>query len=107
MLQPYGGDASPTRLALADTSFSSNGQAGRRGTQVRTAFYVCYPPNLCTLQKLAHQFQRSMLVSLRLDENLKDFAFGVDCAPEIDHPAADFQIDVQVPSLPPPPFPWR
>ncbi len=33
-----------------------------------------------------------MLVSLRLDENVKDLAFGVDCAPEIDHPAADFQI---------------
>jgi hypothetical protein len=39
-----------------------------------------------------------MLVSLRLDENVKDLAFGVDCAPEIDHPAADFQIDlVQIP----------
>ena len=40
-----------------------------------------------------------MLVSLRLDENVKDLAFGVDCAPEIDYPAADSQIDlVQMPS---------
>src|SRR5271166_565588 len=40
-----------------------------------------------------------MLVSLRLDENVKDLAFGVDGAPEIDHPAADFQIDlVEMPS---------
>ena len=37
-------------------------------------------------------------LSLR-DENVKDLAFGVDCAPEIDHPAAEFQIDlVQMPS---------
>src|SRR5271155_362314 len=43
------------------------------------------------LQKFAHQFQRSMPVSLRLDEDIEDLAFGVDCAPEIDHPATDFQ----------------
>ena len=30
------------------------------------------------LQKLAHQFQRSMLVSLRLDGYVKDVAFSVD-----------------------------
>ena len=35
-----------------------------------------------------------MPVSLRLDENIEDLAFGVDCAPEIDHPATDFQIDL-------------
>jgi len=39
-----------------------------------------------------------MPVSLRLDENIEDLAFGVDGAPEIDHPATDFQIDfVQMP----------
>ena len=63
----------------------------------RTAFQSILdtvPILIGPLQKLAHQFQRSMLVSLRLDENVKDLAFGVDCAPEIDHPAADFQIDL-------------
>ena len=39
-----------------------------------------------------------MPVSLRLDEDIEDLAFGVDCAPEIDHPTTDFQIDlVQMP----------
>jgi hypothetical protein len=42
--------------------------------------------------------QRSIPVSLRLKENIEDLAFGVDCAPEIDHPATDFQINlVQMP----------
>jgi hypothetical protein len=46
------------------------------------------------LEKFAHQFQRS----IPLDEDIEDLAFGVDCAPEIDHPATDFQIDlVQMP----------
>ena len=35
-----------------------------------------------------------MLVSLRLDENVKDLVFGVDCAREIDHAPIDFQIDL-------------
>src|SRR5271165_6497104 len=39
-----------------------------------------------------------MPVSLRLNEDIEDLVFGVDCAPEIDHPATDFQIDlVQMP----------
>jgi hypothetical protein len=44
------------------------------------------------LQKLAHQFQRSMHVSLGLDQHIEDLAFGVDGAPQIDHPSIDFQI---------------
>jgi hypothetical protein len=45
------------------------------------------------LQKLAHQFQRGVLVSLGLDQHIEDFALGVDDAPQIDHSAGDFQID--------------
>jgi hypothetical protein len=45
------------------------------------------------LQKLAHQFQRGMLVSLGLDQHIEDFALGVDGAPQIDYAAGDFQID--------------
>jgi hypothetical protein len=34
-----------------------------------------------------------------LDQHVEDLAFGVDGAPQIDHPAIDFQIDfVQMPS---------
>ena len=50
------------------------------------------------LQKFAHQFQRSVLVSLGLDQNIEDFAFSVDGAPKIDHAVSDFQIDfIQMP----------
>jgi hypothetical protein len=42
------------------------------------------------LEKLAHQFQRGMLVSLGLDQHVEDLAFGVDRAPEIEHSAVDF-----------------
>src|SRR5208283_4091104 len=45
-------------------------------------------------QKLAHQFQRSVLISLGLDQHIEDLAFGVDSSPEVDHSAADFQIEV-------------
>ena len=33
------------------------------------------------LEKFAHQFQRGVLVSFRLDKHIKDLAFGVDGAP--------------------------
>jgi len=50
------------------------------------------------LQEFAHQFQRCVLVSLRLDQHIEDLALGVNSAPEIDHAAIDFQIDlVQMP----------
>ena len=42
-------------------------------------------------QKLAHQFQRSMPVSLRLDQYIEDLAFGVHGPPEVDHSAVDFR----------------
>ena len=38
------------------------------------------------LQKLAHQLERSMLVPLGLDEDIKDFAVLIDSPPQI-HPA--------------------
>src|SRR5208337_1878468 len=51
------------------------------------------------LQKLAHQFQRGVLVSLGLDQHIEDLAFGVDRPPKVNHSAVDFQIDlVEVPS---------
>ena len=45
-------------------------------------------------QELAHQFQRSVLISLGLDQHIEDLAFGVDSSPEVDHSAVDFQIDL-------------
>jgi hypothetical protein len=51
------------------------------------------------LQKLAHQFQRGVLVALGLDQHIENLALGVDGAPQIDHPPIDFQIDlVKMPS---------
>jgi hypothetical protein len=44
-------------------------------------------------QKLAHEFQRRPLVPLTLDQNIKDFALGVDGAPQIGHAALDLEID--------------
>ena len=44
------------------------------------------------LQKLAHQFQRGVLVSLGLDQHVEDFTLRIDGAPQIDHAASDFQI---------------
>ena len=35
-----------------------------------------------------------MIVSLGLDQHVEDLAFGVDGAPEIEHSAVDFQIDL-------------
>jgi len=50
------------------------------------------------LQQLAHQFKRRPFVPPSLDQHVEDLALGVDGAPQIDHPAIDFQIDfVQVP----------
>jgi hypothetical protein len=46
------------------------------------------------LQEFSHQFQRGMLVSLGLDQHIEDFALGVDGAPQIDHAAGDFQIEL-------------
>src|SRR5208282_3036892 len=51
------------------------------------------------LQKLAHQFQRGVLVALGLDQHIENLALGVDGAPQINHPPIDFQIDfVKMPS---------
>src|ERR1700720_5004208 len=51
------------------------------------------------LQKLAHEFQCRPFVPFRLDQHVEDLALGVDGAPQIDHAAVDFQIDlVQMPS---------
>ena len=45
------------------------------------------------LQKLAHQFKRRPFVPPSLDQHVEDLDLGVDGAPQIDHPAIDFQID--------------
>ena len=45
-------------------------------------------------QKLAHQFQRGVLVALRLDQHIQSLALGVDGAPQIDHAPIDFQVDL-------------
>src|SRR5208282_6693787 len=45
-------------------------------------------------QKLAHQFQRRVLVALGLDQHIQNLALGVDGAPQIDHAPIDFQIDL-------------
>jgi hypothetical protein len=46
------------------------------------------------LQKLAHQLKRGVLVALGLDKYIQDLALGVDGAPQIDHAATDFQINL-------------
>ncbi len=45
------------------------------------------------LQELAHQFKRRQFVPPGLDQHVEDLALGVDGAPQIEHPAIDFQID--------------
>ena len=48
---------------------------------------------------LRMEVQRRPLVPLALDQNIKDFALGVDGAPQIGHAAIDFEIDlVEMPS---------
>src|SRR5882762_1837198 len=51
------------------------------------------------LQQLAHELQRSMLVSFRLDQHIEDLALGIDGAPQIDQAAIDLEIDlIQMPA---------
>src|SRR5271165_7610162 len=51
------------------------------------------------LQKLAHQFQRGVLISFGLDQHIEDLALSVDSPPKVDRSAVDFQIDlVELPS---------
>ena len=45
-------------------------------------------------QEVAHQFQRSVLISLRLNQHIEDLAFGVHGPPKVDHSAIDLQIDL-------------
>jgi len=66
--------------------------AGRRAVWLQIVRDQSFGREGAFLKKLAHQFQRGMHVSLRLDEYIEDLALGVDRAPEIDHPAGDFQI---------------
>ena len=50
------------------------------------------------LQQLAHQFERGGPIAPGLDENIQDFAFRVDGAPEIDETSINLEIDlVQMP----------
>jgi hypothetical protein len=50
------------------------------------------------LEELAHQFQGGVLVPLGLDQHVEDFTLRIDSAPQIDHAASDFQIDlIQMP----------
>src|SRR5208283_388132 len=45
-------------------------------------------------QKLAHQFQRGVLVALGLDQHIQNLALGVDGAPQVNHAPIDFQINL-------------
>ena len=50
------------------------------------------------LQQLAHQFERGGPIAPGLDENIQDFAFRVDGAPEINETSINLEIDlVQMP----------
>jgi hypothetical protein len=40
-------------------------------------------------QQLAHDLQRSMLVTFGLDQRIEDLAFAVDGAPQVDQAAVD------------------
>jgi hypothetical protein len=46
------------------------------------------------LQEFTHQFQRGILVSLALDQHVKDLALGVDGAPQMDHAAGNLEINL-------------
>ena len=46
------------------------------------------------LQQFAHQFQRRTLVSPGLNKHVENFAFGIDCAPKINHSTVNLQIDL-------------
>ncbi len=46
------------------------------------------------LQQLAHQFGRRPLVPPGLDQHIKNFALGVDGAPEVDQAPIDLEIDL-------------
>src|SRR5438477_2678066 len=85
---------SPALMPSFDPKLSSRGVVGSQivGDQPLRSEGIL-------LQELAHQLQCSVLVSLGLDQNIEDFAFGVDGPPKVDHSAVDFQIDlVEVPS---------
>jgi hypothetical protein len=45
------------------------------------------------LEKLAHQLYRGALVSLGLNQHVKNFAFSIDSAPKVHHRAVDLQVD--------------
>src|SRR5208283_1507461 len=45
-------------------------------------------------QKLAHQFQRGVLVAPGLDQHIQNLALAVDGAPQVNHAPIDFQIDL-------------
>ncbi len=70
-----------------DAEFSS-------GCGVRREFVGRHPfgDEAIFLQKLAHKFRRSRLVSLGLKQDVEQFALGIDGAPEVDHAASDLQI---------------
>ena len=41
------------------------------------------------LQELVHELQRGVLVPFRLNQHIEDLSFGVDGAPQVNHPAVD------------------
>jgi hypothetical protein len=84
----------PALMPSFDSQLSSRGAVGSQivGDQPLRSEGII-------LQELAHQFQCGALVSHGLDQHIKDFAFGVDGPPKVDHSTVDFQIDlVEVPS---------
>ena len=43
------------------------------------------------LQELPHQFERRCLIPLGLDQDVQNFSFAIDGAPEIDQASIDFR----------------
>src|ERR1700691_1456378 len=66
--------------------------SGRGGIRCESVGRHSFRDEAILLQKLAHEFQRSRLVSLGLNQDVQDLALGVDGAPEVDHAASDLQI---------------
>ena len=93
-------DASSRPDCSSDHAHDGSRSRDRGGGAIRPQIIRDHPigNEAIFLQKFSHQFQRSMLISLGLDQHIEDFALGVDGAPQMDHSAGDFQIDfIQMP----------